>query len=311
MVASGQDEARRLILDEAAAYWLSSGADSSVVRLRFGGGPPETIAAHQKNAVDLALSGADLYWTTFGTPNGTLGSLFDGTVMRAPTSGGEPAVIAEGLPDPAGIAADAASVYWTLINSNPIGAIQKAGHDGSDLMILATMNTFPWRLVVAESTLYFIASGHDIESKSGSVQSIGTSGGSSTTLASGQAGPVDMAVDAHNVYWVNTGGYVELGGPLEEGAGTVMMAPRSGGQPEALAIGQDAPVDLAIDDRCVFWVNRGTPPDFRDGAVMGVPIEGGPTITVIADLVAPTSIAVSTTSIYWTSGDGAVSRRDR
>jgi hypothetical protein len=78
---------------------------------------------------------------------------------------------------------------------------------------------------------------------------VATSGGTLTTLASGQISPQGIAVDARSVYWPNYDG-------------TVMKVPVGGGNLATLASGQDDARGIAVDATSVYWVS------FSNGTVM-------------------------------------------
>jgi hypothetical protein len=116
-----------------------------------------------------------------------------------------------------------------------------------------------------------------------------TAGECLVTLASGQGAPFQVAVDAINVYWTDTG------------SGTIMSVPLAGGLPITLASGQHAPRGIAVDASNVYWADWWNP-----GNVMSVPLFGGIPTTLATGQNQPDGIAVDATSVYWTdegSGD--------
>jgi sugar lactone lactonase YvrE len=111
-----------------------------------------------------------------------------------------------------------------------------------------------------------------------------------TTLASGQAGAVAIAVDASNVYWVTPS--------------TVMKVPIEGGTPTTLANGQTAAQAIAVSANDVYWVTN-----YDGGAVMKVPIAGGTPITFAggvyedgAESYFPNDVVLDASNVYWTTG---------
>ena len=84
------------------------------------------------------------------------------------------------------------------------------------------------------------------------VASPGT-GGTPTTLASGQNVPWAIAVDATSVYWTNNN--------LNGGQGAVMKVALDGGTLTTLAVGQNESYGIAVDATNVYWA------DYGDGSV--------------------------------------------
>jgi hypothetical protein len=74
------------------------------------------------------------------------------------------------------------------------------------------------------------------------VTKIPVGGGTPTILASNQAGPADIAVDASNVYWLN------------EDSSTVMKVPIGGGTPVTLAYDPGHYLNsIGVDSSSVYW----------------------------------------------------------
>jgi hypothetical protein len=97
---------------------------------------------------------------------------------------------------------------------------------------------------------------------------------------------VDVALDPSTVYWTT---------------GTeVMSAPLSGGDPTMLAFVQKGTVGLALDNRSLYWANKGGP--YRDGTIVSVPLGGGAVVTLAGSQDAPRAIAVDDVGVYWTAG---------
>ena len=122
------------------------------------------------------------------------------------------------------------------------------------------------------------------------------------TLALGQAKPLDIAVDATNIYWIAHG--TESNSYQD---GTVMKVPTGGGTPTTLASGQNYPSHLAIDATSVYWTNAWT--NVSGGTVMKVAKGGGTPTTLASNQDNPQGIAVDAASVYWTisvSPGGAV-----
>ena len=108
-------------------------------------------------------------------------------------------------------------------------------------------------------------------------------------LATGQAQPSGVTLDATHLYW------------LDEGLGAVMSAPLGGGAPTVVAGAQASPRSIAVDSTSVYWTNE------SDGGVIArAPTDGG-TVTVLALATRPSGIAVDATYVYWTDvGAGTV-----
>jgi hypothetical protein len=133
----------------------------------------------------------------------------------------------------------------------------------------------------------------------GTVMKVGLGGGAPTVLASGQANPKGIAVDATNVYWLT---FDACSGTVCDGA--ITSVPLNGGQLTVLASGLAGPNDLAVDSVNAYWTQ------LIGDDLLRVPLLGGPITTVVPTATSGMSLAsqvvVDATSIYWSdSRDGA------
>jgi hypothetical protein len=75
-------------------------------------------------------------------------------------------------------------------------------------------------------------------------------------------------------------------------------------EPVVLAVGQDGPADLAVDDRYVYWVNQSVG---AEGTVQRMPLDGSEDPVVIAEgQFMPTRIVVHGEDLYWIDRGGGL-----
>jgi hypothetical protein len=105
-------------------------------------------------------------------------------------------------------------------------------------------------------------------------------------LAAGQS-PSEIAVDATNVYWIDTSAIMKVG-------------VAGGAQPIALAQPQ-SPANLALDASYVYWVDMST-------TLMRARIDGGPPELVYYSSANPIrTVAVDGSGVYWADQSGNIS----
>ncbi len=102
-------------------------------------------------------------------------------------------------------------------------------------------------------------------------------GGVATALVSGQPYPFAVAVDAHNVYWSNTGN-----GTTDD----VVQMPVGGGTHITLDAASGAGAwAIAVDSTSVYWTTD------DGGEVLKAPIGGGTIVTIASSQANPQGIA--------------------
>jgi hypothetical protein len=95
-------------------YWTNADGDAGAVLAVpvSGDGTGNALASGISDPEGIAVDGANVYFTTYGTGNG------DGTVASVGIDGGEVITLATGQNGPNEIAVDDTSVYWITADGN-------------------------------------------------------------------------------------------------------------------------------------------------------------------------------------------------
>lgn len=181
------------------------------------------------------------------------------------------------------VAVDQNNIYWF---GN--GAVHQAPRASPAQSIILGQGIAVLSIVVDGSSVYWAnlakldSQGSEI-SNSGTIMKAPIGGGQQITLAHGQDRPVEVVVDANNVYW-NT-------------RNNVMKAPISGGDSSQLASGSLI-LGFAVDDRFAYWIDR--PSSFAGtGLLRKVPLSGGGITTLYDTLTAPGPMLRDGDDLYW------------
>ena len=117
-------------------------------------------------------------------------------------------------------------------------------------------------------------------------------------LASNQAYPVSIAVDAVNVYWGTVGN--------DDGSGQIQSVPIGGGTPTTLANYVFDPEGLAVDATGVYFADNGS------GTVGRAPLVGPNNMFTTLNMFQPPDLgsnrcglALGQGVLYWVGGDGS------
>jgi len=118
----------------------------------------------------------------------------------------------------------------------------------------------------------------------GKVMRVAFSGGAPETLASDLRLPTDIAVDAHNVYWI------------DDFSNEVLSVPSSGGDPISVARTHEVSA-LTIDATSAYWLDVDGAK--RTSTVKKAPLAGGAAIELASAQLYTGGLAVDSTSVYW------------
>jgi hypothetical protein len=280
---------RFLVVDAKNVYWTDDGDGSSggaVLSVPIDGGTVTTLATGLVSPGGIAVDASNVYWVDFGVLNPP------GDVMKVALGGGTPVTLATSSGTPTHMTIDANNVYWT--DGDAVWQVPKGG--GAPLMVAEDKGGLTSGVAVDSTYVYWTSEASPDGGSplnTGSVMKTPIGGGATTVLATGQSIPLDLKVDATNLYWVNQG---ETTTPN----GMVMKLPLAGGAAVALATGQNTVFDLAIDSTNVYWNDWGQQTlTMTNGSLMRVPIAGG-TPTTIAAQLQPYDLVVDGTSLYAT-----------
>jgi hypothetical protein len=262
---SVQWDANDIAVDSSSIYW--DNFDGQIVSEPLVGGTPATLGSWSSDSIGgLALDTSNIYWAdTFGVfsmskQGGTASTLLSRSGSRWRT------------------VTDGSSVYWT--DTTGVYGVTLAG------AVISTLSTVTdaYGLGVDSTSVYFT------QRSVGNVMSVGKTGGTPATLASGQDTPYDLRVQAPYVYWVN------YDAP-PTGVGAVMRVALTGGIPQTMSVNAEAnfPQGITVDSNFVYWSNYGT------GTVYAAPLDGQPAFRVTAQQANPLSMAIDANHIYWST----------
>jgi hypothetical protein len=176
--------------------WKSPANDGDIRQASLDGGAMTILAYAQNGPLALTLGGGTAVWTLAGTFDSVGGS-----IEETPMGGGgivDGTAVAQDMP--VGVAVEGTDVYW-VDQGNPnvdnSGSVMKIPLDpkaaGNPVTLVS--GGAPQGIAVDAANVYWT------DSQTQSVNRVPVAGGTPTTLATKQVGPLVMAIDASNVYW--------------------------------------------------------------------------------------------------------------
>lgn len=294
-LAGGQPLPVAVAIGEQGVVWTNAGltgAQGALKSIGTLGGKPQLLTTESTGPRALVTTATQVFWTDApGQPGaGALYKLEGGTVSK----------LVPGLDAPEGIALAANKLFWSDFQSGEIRSIALSGSGNTPL----AQGNYPYRVAADDTYVYWTNEGTAASNPpDGSIERVNHKVGGSTKeiVASGQITPRSIALQiglggaTTAVWWATftTQGTISRATVL--GNGTV-------GTPEVIATGLDYPNGLAVDDKNVYWTNRGA------GNVMSLPLTAkagdAPKILATAQR-APGAIVADKDAIFWVAEGGS------
>ncbi len=247
---AGKNCTPTLALSGANAYWIEwNGPYLNTAPLD--NSQPASIVAEVSGArsdfARLAVDGQNGYWATT-TPAGVwYAPLASNHIAALPLAGGS---AKETVVSPYGVAVDSDHVYWADEGGGFIKRRALASLGQDILADLVWSEASVHDITVDAKNVYFTTSDGFVRYivKDGSTKAV--------TLASSQTNAESIVVDDQYVYWT-----------IYAANGTVNRVPKTGGNVEPLASGQNYPYSITQDCDTIYWTNQA---NFSTGEVVKV-----------------------------------------
>lgn len=273
----GLHDPRGIAADADYVYFCVHGT-GAIMRSPPAGLDAEELAITQ-GASSIVLDATHIYWT----------AAVDGAVYRMPKvwegdTPPTPEELAGGQDSPKGLEIDDTHVYWANAAGKSVARVPKGG---GEVEVMAAQLKGPQAVRLDATHVYWA------ESSGGKVARLAKDdpGGLPETVVSGQGKPWRLWIDGTHVYFTNY-----------EPLGTVVRAPKEGGQIEILAQDLNSPRDIVGDDTHVYFTAAGEQTaDFKNGAVYKHP-KDGLTELVANNQPSASHILVTADRVYWGQG---------
>ena len=284
-----------IALDGTALLYLEDGPATAGCIAAAGGrrlmrlsspAAPEELATGQNCGMDrgdLVVGGGHAYWLATSVSPNTY------SLRRTPVAGGPTTEVVNSTTPIDGFIIAGGYLYW-LENRYPnptvIMALRRVPLGGGPAeTVLQDYATWGDAFAVADDSLFItVAAGAGVDL----LVAVPLAGGDSTVLATLNAMPNKLLVDADGLYWIDDQ--------------AVRRLPRSGGTPEVVSSDGRAPLDLLLRGADLVWSEATGPAIGETGAILSAPKGGGAAITLVNGGDAPRWLAADASWLYWTEG---------
>jgi len=206
------------------------------------------------------------------------GTTGDGSITSLPVAGGTPTALASGFTGYPHLTVVGGTVYYTQAAS--VWRVPADGSEAATTLHIGAGDHYSG--LTSDGVRLYLTS-----ADGGTVSSMPFAGGAPTTIAAGEARPLEIITDGTQLYWVASGD------------GTIRTAPVTGSSATTLVTGT-APRALAIDADNLYWTES------TAGDVMQMALTGGAPTTIATGQADPAAIMLLGGRVYWTNYNGGV-----
>ena len=272
-------------------YWADEGTfsntgasnkDGTINESNLDGTGQQVLLTKQAGPTGLAVDGSPygIYWTEFSA--GTVAQASPSASATACTAGNFYCTksLVTGQTDPVGLAVNGSAsggfIYWAVEGGAGIndGTIMRADLGGGNITTLVSGLNAPYGVTIDSGHIYWTDLGtfnplSGATNSDGKIMEANLDGTGVTTLASSQASPTGIAVNASHIYWADACSGTTLGG-------TIMESNLDGTAVTTLVSGLDCPTGVAVDSSHLYWS------DGADGTITAAGLDGSSPNVVIS-----------------------------
>jgi hypothetical protein len=314
LITAQESSPSAIVTDAVGVYWVNGLPNGGLSGAQHGGAARRLV--NDPNALRVAVDDNAVYWTSAESGFGAIRRALRGCDAS-------PDCI-ESLPMSDrifGIVVDATHIYFTAgqgnTNGGYVGALTKDAPLDAGFAFLAVNESNPVEIAVDDTSVYWTMSAGYNEFDQPNVQGAQRRAKTPSCTFTQDCIPqrllraptwLGIAVDEKSLYLAIS----------ETNAGSILRVPRvpkeDAGSFDTIASGQPSPAAIAVDERFVYWVNRGA--GSRTGSVMRIARDGScpaglpcPEVLIAPGSAAsdlPSGIALHQKTIYFTTaGVGA------
>jgi sugar lactone lactonase YvrE len=186
-----------IVVSGTSLLWIDSWqtTEGRIMQSALDGSAIAVLATAQNEPIALAAGGGAAVWSVLGEYQSVGGAIF-----QTKMGGGAVDGFVVGIDTPLAVTVQSGDVYWAdegNLNVENSGRVMKAPLDpNAGKATTLVSGGRPQGVAADGANVYWT------DSATQSVQRIPIAGGTASTLAKGQVGPLAIAVDDANVYWV-------------------------------------------------------------------------------------------------------------